>query len=154
MENGEGECEEDDQGKDSPRGQMLLDRYLGRDLSAKKGIDRWPMFSINIDLSRKWADVRDVFDNRGPELSIIVDLVKSMFHEFLKRHHYQPKVVRSSQTRSNNGPGGDMGLGKIFNDPGMITKLENHPKTKEYMNDPTFRSNVARLQSSGGRDIV
>ncbi|OCF38498.1 stress-induced-phosphoprotein 1 [Kwoniella heveanensis CBS 569] len=66
-------------------------------------------------------------------------------------------VKRAMETDSSSGspfgPGGDMGLGKIFNDPGMITKLENHPKTKEYMNDPTFRSNVARLQSSGGRDL-
>ncbi|WVF71786.1 hypothetical protein IAT40_006594 [Kwoniella sp. CBS 6097] len=66
-------------------------------------------------------------------------------------------VKRAMETDASSGspfgPGGDMGLGKIFNDPGMISKLENHPKTKEYMNDPSFRSSVARLQSSGGRDM-
>jgi stress-induced-phosphoprotein 1 len=43
-----------------------------------------------------------------------------------------------------------MGLGKIFNDPGMMSKLENNPKTKGFMADPTFRAKVAQLQASGG----
>lgn len=43
-----------------------------------------------------------------------------------------------------------MGLGKIFNDPSMMSKLENHPKTKGFMADPGFRTKVAQLQASGG----
>ena len=43
-----------------------------------------------------------------------------------------------------------MGLGKIFNDPGMMAKLENNPKTKGFMADPQFRAKVQQLQASGG----
>ena len=48
------------------------------------------------------------------------------------------------------GGGGDMGLGKIFNDPGMMAKLESNPKTKGFMADPQFRAKVQQLQASGG----
>jgi stress-induced-phosphoprotein 1 len=57
-----------------------------------------------------------------------------------------------TDTSSPFGPGGggDMGLGKIFNDPGMMGKLESNPKTKGFMADPSFRAKVAQLQASGG----
>lgn len=60
------------------------------------------------------------------------------------------KAAMDSDSSSPFGPGGDMGLGKIFNDPGMMTKLENNPKTKGFMADPAFRGKVAQLQASGG----
>jgi stress-induced-phosphoprotein 1 len=57
-----------------------------------------------------------------------------------------------TDTSSPFGPGGggDMGLGKIFNDPGMMAKLEGNPKTKGFMADPQFRAKVQQLQASGG----
>ncbi|WVR07290.1 hypothetical protein IAU60_004331 [Kwoniella sp. DSM 27419] len=63
------------------------------------------------------------------------------------------KRAMESEAGSPFGPGGDMGLGKIFSDPGMMSRLEAHPKTKEFMKDPAFRSSVSRLQATGGRDM-
>ncbi|WWD17530.1 hypothetical protein CI109_101971 [Kwoniella shandongensis] len=50
-------------------------------------------------------------------------------------------------------PGGDMGLGKIFSDPGLVAKLENNPKTREFMKDPGFKTQISKLQATGGRDM-
>lgn len=61
------------------------------------------------------------------------------------------KKAMDNDQSSPFGPGGDMGLGKIFNDPNMMSKLENHPKTKGFMADPGFRGKVAQLQASGGQ---
>ena len=35
-----------------------------------------------------------------------------------------------------------MGLGKMFSDPNMITKLAANPKTAKYLADPTFINKV------------
>ncbi|WWC89605.1 uncharacterized protein L201_004530 [Kwoniella dendrophila CBS 6074] len=61
--------------------------------------------------------------------------------------------VKRAMDNEQASAGDDMGLGKIFNDPSMISKLENHPKTKQFMLDPTFRQSVSRLQASGGKDM-
>ncbi|OXH42341.1 stress-induced-phosphoprotein 1 [Cryptococcus neoformans] len=65
------------------------------------------------------------------------------------------EVKRAMDTDSSSpfAPGGDMGLGKIFSDPGMIAKLENHPKTSAFMKDATFRANMLQLQAGGGRNM-
>ncbi|WVO16413.1 hypothetical protein L204_104088 [Cryptococcus depauperatus] len=64
------------------------------------------------------------------------------------------KKAMENDSDSPFAPGGDMGLGKVFSDPNMISKLENHPKTREYMKDPTFRNNMLGLQSSGGKNMT
>ncbi len=53
-----------------------------------------------------------------------------------------------------NGPfagGGNdpMGLGRMFSDPGLVRKLEAHPKTSAAMKDPAFRQKIAQLQAGG-----
>lgn len=65
------------------------------------------------------------------------------------------EVKRAMDTDSSSpfAPGGNMGLGKIFSDPSMISKLENHPKTSALMKDATFRANMLQLQASGGRNM-
>ncbi|WWC61569.1 uncharacterized protein I303_104153 [Kwoniella dejecticola CBS 10117] len=73
--------------------------------------------------------------------------------DILKKGLADVKRAMDNESQSPFGPGGDMGLGKIFNDPSMITKLENHPKTKQFMLDPSFRATVSRLQASGGKDM-
>ncbi|KAF3989285.1 hypothetical protein FT663_02832 [Candidozyma haemuli var. vulneris] len=49
--------------------------------------------------------------------------------------------------RSRNAEG-DMGLGKMFSDPNLITKLKNNPKTAEMMNDPNLVTKVLQLQQN------
>jgi stress-induced-phosphoprotein 1 len=50
-------------------------------------------------------------------------------------------------------PGGDMGLGKMFSDPGLMRKLENNAKTKEFMKDQAFVQKLRLLQASGGKGV-
>lgn len=44
-----------------------------------------------------------------------------------------------------------MGLGRMFTDPGLVKKLENHPKTRDSMRDPAFRQKISQLQANGGK---
>ena len=44
------------------------------------------------------------------------------------------------------GPGG--GLGNMFNDPQMIQKLANNPKTASLLADPTFMAKLQRLKQN------
>lgn len=63
--------------------------------------------------------------------------------------------VKKAMEQDENGPfgGGDMGLGRMFSDPGLIKKLESHPKTRDAMLDPGFRRKVEALQKGGQADL-
>ena len=71
--------------------------------------------------------------------------------DVLKKGLNEVKKAMDADMDSPFGPGGDMGLGRMFSDPGLVAKLENNPKTKEYMKDPSFRHKIAQLQSGGGK---
>jgi stress-induced-phosphoprotein 1 len=49
-----------------------------------------------------------------------------------------------------DGLGGDpsAGLGGMFNDPNMIQKLANNPKTASYLADPDFMNKLQQLKSN------
>ena len=57
------------------------------------------------------------------------------------------------ESDKNSPLNADMGLGKLFSDPALLRKLENHPKTAQHMKDPGFRAQVAALQAGGGANI-
>ena len=72
-----------------------------------KGVDRWPMFYINIQhvRSRELSDrhgVDDILDNKSNMLHAITDLLEVMIHEFLSRHHFRPRAVRRHQVRTES----------------------------------------------------
>lgn len=64
------------------------------------------------------------------------------------------KAAMDSSSGSDNpfGPGGDMGMGKIFNDPSLIPRLQAHPKTMAWMRDPAFVQKV-RDMGAGKADM-
>ena len=45
-----------------------------------------------------------------------------------------------------------MGMGKIFNDPSLIPRLQAHPKTMAWMRDPAFVQKV-RDMGAGKADM-
>jgi stress-induced-phosphoprotein 1 len=54
------------------------------------------------------------------------------------------------------GEGGLGGLGNMFNDPQLIQKLANNPKTASYLSDPQFMSklqNLAKNPQSMGQEL-
>lgn len=49
-----------------------------------------------------------------------------------------------------DGPDPMAQMGQMFSAPGLMTKLENHSKTKEFMKDPNFVAKVKSMQAGGG----
>lgn len=60
------------------------------------------------------------------------------------------KAMDSSNDNPFAGGGGDMGMGKMFQDPGLMAKLKAHPKTRDAMKDPSFVAKVQAMQSGRG----
>lgn len=56
------------------------------------------------------------------------------------------KAVEDAENARNAQP--DLGLGRIFSDPGLVTKLKTNPKTAEFMKDPDFVGKVLQLQTN------
>ncbi|RXK38934.1 stress-induced-phosphoprotein 1 [Tremella mesenterica] len=57
------------------------------------------------------------------------------------------KKVMDSDAESPFG-GADSAFGNMFRDPGLMTKLENNPKTREFLKDPSFVAKIKMLQTS------
>lgn len=94
---------EDESDTHTPAETPKNDGFLSKDFKAKKGVDRWPMFFLQVtptSASQSCLKVDDVLDDRRPDLSLIIDLLKAMFYEFLKKNHCRPKAVTLS-TKSN-----------------------------------------------------
>ena len=71
------------------------DGYTNKELKGpKKGIDRWPMFYINIRRHDRFnsLDIDEVLDDRGASLTAILDLLQATLLEFLMKHHFRPKT--------------------------------------------------------------
>jgi DNA mismatch repair protein MLH3 len=90
------------------------DGYTDRELkAARKGVDRWPMFYINIkpnpiSSDRKKIDLEDVLDNKRDSLVAIVDLLQAMLFAFLTKYQFRPnknRQVRFHQQAGNNDTG-------------------------------------------------
>jgi len=70
-----------------------------RALRLRKGVDRWPMFYVNIrleDTAGQASLVDEMLDERRASLSVLVDVLRAMFDEFLKKHHFQPRILALS----------------------------------------------------------
>lgn len=72
------------------------DGFTQRQLKARKGVDRWPMFFLKLSPTTSSVDMDSILDDRQPSLAIVTDLLKAMFFEFLKRHHCRPRQVALS----------------------------------------------------------
>ena len=98
----------------------LLDKtegYTSRELKARKGVDRWPIFSLTISLdkftTKGQTGITEIIDGRDTALSEILHLLRAMFYEFLKRHLFRPKSVilsadslaSSSKSKNLDGSG-------------------------------------------------
>ncbi|ORX36911.1 chaperone [Kockovaella imperatae] len=119
--------------------------YQGALEDAEKCIELNPDFSKGY--ARKGAAYHGL--RQYPEAVMAYDsgLEKDPSSDVLKKGLADVKKAMDSDPGSPFGPGGDMGLGKLFKDPALISKLESHPKTSSMMKDPTFRTRVMALQS-------
>lgn len=66
-----------------------------KDLKARKGVDRWPIFALQIHLaeprSSALADAADLDDVPSSSLADVTDLLRVLAVQWLKKHHFRPK---------------------------------------------------------------
>jgi len=77
--------------------------YTNKELKmAKKGVDRWPMYYINVNApsTSKVLDIDHLLDDQSSSLSRITELLQVMIQEFLTKHHFRPRKARENQSRS------------------------------------------------------
>lgn len=91
---------EDDADYEGTVGKAKMDSFTNKELKTRKGVDRWPMFFIRISpnstTNRKTLQLGDILDERQQSLAMIIDLLKAMFYQFLKKKHCRPKAVNLS----------------------------------------------------------
>lgn len=98
--------EESDRKGDLP---IRMEDYTTRELKPRKGVDRWPIFCLTINLD-KFAEkgetgIGEIADGRDTALSDVLTLLKAMFYEFLKRHLFRPKAASLMNDRSDKPRG-------------------------------------------------
>ncbi|KAI1427563.1 hypothetical protein F5Y12DRAFT_737208 [Xylaria sp. FL1777] len=78
------------------------DRFTNHELKGRKSVDRWPMFYIKIYVGERkdsiaFQEADELLDERHGNLVAIVDMLKAVAYEFLKKHHFRPKRIRNSR---------------------------------------------------------
>ncbi|KAH8685383.1 hypothetical protein BGZ60DRAFT_522677 [Tricladium varicosporioides] len=66
-------------------------------LGGRKGVERWPMFYINIQPKTQKSEpfhVDDILDDKQNALSVITQLIQTMITEFLTQNRFRPKGNR------------------------------------------------------------
>lgn len=70
-----------------------------KDLKARRGIDRWPIFAFQItakdELRKARLEADEVLKGQSPDLSVITDLLRAVAYQWLKKHHFRPKQASS-----------------------------------------------------------
>ncbi|KAJ2998727.1 hypothetical protein NUW58_g232 [Xylaria curta] len=77
------------------------DRFIGQELKGRKSVDRWPMFYMRIyfgDSTNAIApnEIDELLDERHGSLTAIVDMLRAVAYEFLKKYRFRPKRIRTS----------------------------------------------------------
>ncbi|KAL1882357.1 hypothetical protein VTK73DRAFT_1916 [Phialemonium thermophilum] len=97
----------DEEGKEGST--SITDISRTKDFKTRKGVDRWPIFFLQICLPRPQLisdlSLDHIFDGRGDILSVITDLLRVMTYEFLKSNHFQPKPILSTLAPGMVDPG-------------------------------------------------
>ncbi|KUJ06570.1 uncharacterized protein LY89DRAFT_743715 [Mollisia scopiformis] len=83
------------------------DGYTNKELKGgKKGVDRWPMFYINIgqvsSAGTGEMNPDGIFDDTGNKFGAIMELLQVMITKFLTVHHFRPKPSRGLRSRKHN----------------------------------------------------
>lgn len=79
--------------------------YTNKELKGgKKGVDRWPMFYLNIQRRNTSAiskpfDVDEILDDKANSLSTVMKLLQAMVFEFLTKNLFRPKALRSRSSK-------------------------------------------------------
>ncbi|KAL2185556.1 hypothetical protein L209DRAFT_713119 [Thermothelomyces heterothallicus CBS 203.75] len=82
--------------------------FTNKELKSRRGVDRWPMFCLQIILGAEASavDFGEYLDATHQNVAVISDLLQVMAYEFLKKHHFRPKPITAIQRlrRSKSKP--------------------------------------------------
>ncbi|KAF2441861.1 hypothetical protein P171DRAFT_418693 [Karstenula rhodostoma CBS 690.94] len=89
------------------------DGYTSRQLKARKGVDRYPMFYLRLSLTQddKLNRAETLFSEDSANLSTVMDVLKAMITQWLAVHHFRPRqtlpkqVHRPTSATSSNNTG-------------------------------------------------
>ncbi|KAI1106365.1 hypothetical protein F4804DRAFT_301049 [Jackrogersella minutella] len=118
VEEGVNNLDADKQNRGAKDRRFKSDGYTNQELRGRKGVDRWPMFYIKVNLREQTPgvanrDVEDILDGDNGNLTAIVDIMAAVVYEFLKANHFRPRnsrprriasSIRSSSRDKNNKP--------------------------------------------------
>ncbi|KAL2264231.1 hypothetical protein VTK26DRAFT_63 [Humicola hyalothermophila] len=84
-------------GLDEDRRPTKMEGFTGKELKPKRGVDRWPMFFLQVTLDKATSeiDINDLLEGTDKIISVITDLLQVMIYEFLKKHHFRPRSVNA-----------------------------------------------------------
>ncbi|KAI0536194.1 hypothetical protein GGR58DRAFT_528562 [Xylaria digitata] len=82
-------------------GRYSTDGLTNQELKSRKGVDRWPMFYIKIHIgecrnSMASEGIDELLDEQHGNLAAIVDVLKAVSYEFLRKYHFRPKRIRNT----------------------------------------------------------
>jgi len=74
--------------------------YAQRQARTSKGVDRWPMYVLQISLKDQGDKLaRDPSDH---QLGYVVDVLEAMIHQWLSAHHFRPRQKRTRKLGANH----------------------------------------------------
>ncbi|KAI1381160.1 hypothetical protein F4677DRAFT_402324 [Hypoxylon crocopeplum] len=102
----EGDLNKDEKNRRAKDRRYKTDGYTNQELRGRKGVDRWPMFYIKINLGEEISrlaegDVEGILDEQQEGLRAIIDILTAVIYEFLRTHHFRPKYPKSRATTSS-----------------------------------------------------
>ncbi|KAJ4405997.1 DNA mismatch repair protein [Didymella pomorum] len=77
------------------------DGYTNRQLKARKGVDRWPMFHLRIVLKNKRASesAEERFIENESNLQAVLGIFSAMITQWLSVHHFRPRKLHQLTER-------------------------------------------------------
>lgn len=83
-------------------GHQSKESFTNQELKGRRGVDRWPMFYIKIHLGNNTNSIGcgktdEFLDERHGNLTAIINILKAVTYEFLKKYHFRPKRIRATR---------------------------------------------------------
>lgn len=101
-----GEINAAEKNRTAKDGRYKRDGYTAKELKCvKKGVDRWPMFVINIQISdaeKLISGVEGILDEKKHTVTSILELLRVLVLEFLDKNHFRPKATRRHQSKKTS----------------------------------------------------
>ncbi|KAF1955531.1 hypothetical protein CC80DRAFT_447293 [Byssothecium circinans] len=112
------------------------DGYTNRQLTARKGVDRYPMFHLRISLKSNNDSVRseDQFIEDETNLQTVVGVLNAMITQWLSAHHFRPRKPCISRARHDDPSGASSSdSGNSMREEG---RAKNAPSVRSDSKDP------------------